>query len=75
MEAIHLHHNMSCAEIAVSTHKTITGREMEEIEAGEQKAIETRQEDRNGRLAALQVRYGEDGDARKFLRGVDRNYM
>ena len=75
MESIHLQQNMSCVAILIPTHKTPTDREMAEIEAGGEKAIERRQEERNGRLATLEVRYAEDGDAQKLVRGVARNYM
>ena len=75
LESAHARQNMSCGETAVSTHTPITDRELAEIEAGAQKPREKRQERRNGRLATLEVRFGEGGDIRKYMRGVARNYM
>ena len=75
LESIHLQQNMSCVAILISTHETPTDREIAEIEAGGKKDIERRQEGRNGRLATLEVRYGEGGDTQKLVRGVARNYM
>ena len=75
LESAHTQQNMSCGEIAVSTHTPITDRELAEIEAGAHKPLEKRQEERNRRLAALAVRFGEDGDMRRYLRGAAWNYM
>ena len=74
-ESAHTQRNMSCGAIAVFTHTPITDRELAEIEAGAHKPREKRQEGRNGRLATLEVRLGEGGGIRKYLRGVARNYM
>ena len=75
LEPIHLQQNMSCAAILIPTHETPTDREIAEIEAVRKNDIDRRQEERNSILAALEVRYGEDGDAQKLVRGVSRNYM
>ena len=75
LESVHTQQNMSCGEIAVSTHTPITDRGLTEIEAGAHKPREKRQEARNGRLATLAVRFGEDGDIRRYLRGASWNYM
>ena len=75
LESVHTQQNMSCGEIAVSTHTPITDRELAEIEDGALKPRGKRQEGRNGRLSTLAVRFGEGGDIRRYLRGVAWNYM
>ena len=74
LESVHTQHNMSCGEIAVPTHTPITDRELAEIEAGAHRPREKRQEGRNGGLDTLAVRFGEDGDMRRYLRGVAWSY-
>ena len=75
LEAIHLQQNMKCGATEVATQHPITDREMAELEAGRTKCVEKRQEDRNARLATLVVRFLEDTDVAKLVRGIAWNYM
>ena len=72
MESIHMQQNMSCVALLIPTHKTPTDREMAEIEAGGEKAIDKRQEERDAKLATLEVRYDEGGYAQKLASGAPR---
>ena len=53
----------------------VTDREAAEIDDGLHKDPEKRQMERNGRLAALCVRFLDRGDAGMFIRPIGWNYM
>ena len=66
---------MKCGATQVATQHPITDREMAEHEAGRAKCAERRQEDKNARLRTLAVRFLEDTDIAKLIRGAAWNYM
>ena len=66
---------MKCGETQVATQDPCTDRETAELEAGGAKNVEKRQEDRDARIATLAVRFADDGDVGRPLRGIARNYM
>ena len=53
----------------------ITDREIAELQTGHTKEPQPRQQERNARLATLSVRFTEEEDIDRLLRGAAWNYM
>ena len=76
LEALHLQQNMKCvATKTVSAQRPISDRELSEIDGGLRKNIEKRQKDRNAMFSAIAVRFADNGDIARLMRGISHNYM
>ena len=58
-------------EIAESANTLVGDRDLAAIEASAQKQRGGSHEERNGWLATIEVQFGEDGGARRYLRAAD----